>query len=114
MKVIDQYVSNRVSLYNGDSIEILKGLPDHCIHYAIFSPPFSSLYTYSNSDRDLGNSTGDDQFYQHFLFLVKQFYFFVRIELVKFVVVFATTCKVINSPHSTLISRTTTVSKKVV
>lgn len=72
MKVIDQYVSNRVSLYNGDSIEILKGLPDHCIHYAIFSPPFSSLYTYSNSDRDLGNSTGDDQFYQHFLFLVKE------------------------------------------
>ena len=58
MKVIDQYVSDRVSLYNGDSIEILKGLPEHCIHYAMFSPPFSSLYTYSNSDRDMGNSTG--------------------------------------------------------
>ena len=72
MKVIDQYVSDRVSLYNGDSIEILKGLPEHCIHYAMFSPPFSSLYTYSNSDRDMGNSTGDDQFYQHFLFLVKE------------------------------------------
>lgn len=70
--VLGQYISNRVSLYNGDSIEILRGLPDGSVHYSIFSPPFSSLYTYSNSDRDMGNSSGDDEFYTHFGYLVTE------------------------------------------
>lgn len=72
VNVLDQYVSDRVSLYNGDSVEVLKGLPDNCIHYAIFSPPFSSLYTYSNSDRDMGNSASDEQFNTHFKFLIRE------------------------------------------
>ncbi len=72
VNVLDQYVSNRVSLYNGDSVEVLKGLPDNSIHYAIFSPPFSSLYTYSNSDRDMGNSASDAQFNTHFKFLIHE------------------------------------------
>ena len=71
-KVLDQYVSRRVSLYHGDSVEILKGLPDNSIHYSLFSPPFSSLYTYSNSDRDMGNSTNDAQFYTHFGYLIQE------------------------------------------
>lgn len=70
--VLDQYVSDRVSLYNGDSIEILRGLPDGSVHYSIFSPPFSSLYTYSNSDRDMGNSSGDEEFYTHFGYLITE------------------------------------------
>lgn len=70
--VLDQYVSDRVSLYHGDSVEMLYGLPDNCLHYSIFSPPFSSLYTYSNSDRDMGNSASDDQFYKHFGFLIHE------------------------------------------
>ena len=71
-KVLDQYVSRRVSLYHGDSVEILKGLPDNSIHYSLFSPPFSSLYTYSNSDRDMGNSANDTQFYTHFGYLIHE------------------------------------------
>lgn len=70
--VLNQYISDRVSLYNGDSIEILRGLPDGSVHYSIFSPPFSSLYTYSNSDRDMGNSSGDDEFYAHFGYLITE------------------------------------------
>lgn len=60
-QVISQYITDKVSLYHGDSVEILHGLPDGSVHYIIFSPPFSSLYTYSNSDRDMGNSASDDQ-----------------------------------------------------
>lgn len=56
MKVLDQQFGNGWVLYNGDSCEVLKGLPDNSIHYSITSIPFASLYTYSNSDRDLGNS----------------------------------------------------------
>jgi len=74
MNVLDQEVTEKFSLYNGDSVEVLKGIPDDSIHYSIFSPPFASLYTYSNSDRDMGNSKTDDEFYEHFEYLVNELY----------------------------------------
>jgi hypothetical protein len=57
-------------LYLGDSCEIIKTMPDNSIHYMIFSPPFASLFTYSNSDRDMGNARTRDEFFQHFDFLI--------------------------------------------
>ena len=74
MKVLDQVTENKYAVYNGDSCEVVKAIPDDSIHYTIFSPPFASLYTYSNSDRDMGNSKGDDEFYNHFIYLAKELY----------------------------------------
>ena len=74
MNVLNQEVNEKFSIYNGDSVEVLKGIPDDSIHYSIFSPPFASPYTYSNSDRDMGNSKTDDEFYEHFSYLVKELY----------------------------------------
>ena len=74
MKVLDQVTENKYAVYNGDSCEVVKAIPDNSIHYTIFSPPFASLYTYSNSDRDMGNSKGDDEFYNHFIYLAKELY----------------------------------------
>jgi DNA modification methylase len=74
MDVLEQVISKRYAAYNGDSCELIKNIPDNSIHYTIFSPPFASLYTYSNSDRDMGNSKGDDEFYTHFTFLAKELY----------------------------------------
>ncbi len=74
MNVLNQDVNEKFSIYNGDSVEVLKGIPDDSIHYSIFSPPFASLYTYSNSDRDMGNSKTDNEFYEHFSYLVKELY----------------------------------------
>ena len=74
MNVLEQIIENRYAIYNGDSCEIVKAIPDNSIHYTIFSPPFASLYTYSNSDRDMGNSKGDDEFYNHFIFLAQALY----------------------------------------
>jgi len=74
MNVLDQVVKDKYAIYNGDSCEFVKGIPDDSIHYTIFSPPFASLYTYSNSDRDMGNSKGDDEFYHHFEYLAKDLY----------------------------------------
>ncbi len=74
MKVINQYVTDKFSAYHGDCVEVMKGIPDSSVHYSIFSPPFASLYTYSNSDRDMGNSKDGDDFYTHFRFLVKELY----------------------------------------
>ena len=61
-------------LYHGDSCEILKGIPDNSIHYSITSIPFASLYTYSNSERDMGNSRSYEEFAQQYVFLGREWY----------------------------------------
>jgi DNA modification methylase len=72
MNVIDQRFSERWAMYLGDSCEALQGIPSNSIHYSIFSPPFASLYTYSASERDLGNCRTHSEFYAHFEFIVKE------------------------------------------
>lgn len=72
--VIDQCTTSDYALYHGDCVEVARGLPDNSVHYTIFSPPFGSLYTYSNSERDMGNSANDDEFYTHFIFLIKELF----------------------------------------
>lgn len=74
MEILNQKIDDRYAMYNGDCVEVLKGITDNSIHYSIFSPPFASLYTYSNSDRDMGNSASDNEFYEHFKFLVSELY----------------------------------------
>ena len=74
INVISQIVTDRYALYNGDSCEVLKGIPDNSIHYSIFSPPFASLYTYSNSERELGNCRTTSEFYEQFMFIVSELY----------------------------------------
>lgn len=70
MNILDQAGGENWTLANGDCIEVLNSLPENSIHLSIFSPPYASLYTYSNSDRDLGNSVNDEQFYEHFAHVV--------------------------------------------
>jgi DNA modification methylase len=61
-------------LHLGDCVEVTSEMPDNSIDFSIFSPPFASLYTYSNSDRDMGNCTTYSEFYDHFRFLVAQLF----------------------------------------
>jgi hypothetical protein len=58
----------------GDCIELIKDVPTDSVHYSIQSPPFASLYCYSASERDLGNSRTHAEFYEHFSFLVEELY----------------------------------------
>lgn len=74
MKVKNQWITENAALYNGDSCEVLPELPENSVHYIIYSPPFASLYTYSNSDRDLGNCRTKSEFFEHFEFIVKELY----------------------------------------
>jgi len=53
----------------GDCIELIRGVKTDSVHYSIFSPPFASLYTYSASERDMGNCRTHAEFYEHFRFL---------------------------------------------
>lgn len=74
MNVKNQYVDGKMALYHGDSCEVLTEIPDNSIHFEIYSPPFASLYTYSNSERDLGNCKSNSEFFEQFDFIVKELY----------------------------------------
>jgi DNA modification methylase len=67
-------IGEQYALYNGDSAEVLKMMPDDSVHYIIYSPPFQSLYVYSNSDRDLGNCRTAEEFYQQFRFIGEELF----------------------------------------
>lgn len=72
MNCIDQTTGEDFVIYHGDCVDVLRGIPDKSIHYSIFSPPFASLYTYSNSPRDMGNCRSNEEFFEHFAFLVEE------------------------------------------
>ena len=72
MNVLDQYITDDVAWYNGDSAEVLTHLPTASVDLSVFSPPFQSLYTYSPSERDLGNSANPETFWEHFGFVSRE------------------------------------------
>jgi DNA modification methylase len=61
-------------LHLADCVDLASEIEDNSVGLAVFSPPFASLYTYSNSDRDMGNCADNDAFYAHFSYLVEQLY----------------------------------------
>lgn len=72
MNVLHQTVTDRFALYHADTVDVARGLPDKSVDFSVFSPPFASLYTYSNSPRDMGNVKDDDEFFAHYDFLIEQ------------------------------------------
>ena len=56
----------------GDSCERLGELPDESIDLSVYSPPFASLFTYSPSERDLGNSANRAEFFEHYGFIIRE------------------------------------------
>jgi len=72
VKVIDQKITDRYSIYHGDTVDVAKALPDDSVHFSVFSPPFETLYTYSNSDRDMGNAKSSAEFWTHYRYLIDQ------------------------------------------
>jgi hypothetical protein len=61
-------------LHQADCVHLASEMESESVDYTVFSPPFASLYTYSNSDYDMGNCRDDDGFYQQFRFLVDQMF----------------------------------------
>jgi DNA modification methylase len=56
----------------GDCVDVAKSMPDNSVDFSVFSPPFASLYTYSASERDMGNCKNVEEFGKHFRFLIKE------------------------------------------
>jgi DNA methylase len=72
VKVINQSEGTHWKLYHADCVDVAKGIPDNSIHFSVYSPPFESLYTYSNSERDLGNCKTSEMFWEHYKFLIAE------------------------------------------
>jgi len=71
-EVINQSSGKDWTMFNGDCVEVVGMLPDNSIDFSIFSPPYLSMFTYSSSDRDMGNCKSEPDFHTHFKFLVDE------------------------------------------
>lgn len=58
------------SLFHGDCVDVLRQLPDRSVGFTVYSPPFSNLFVYSDSEADMGNSTDDGEFFRHYGFML--------------------------------------------
>ncbi len=58
--------------YHGDCVSVTSQMPDACIDFSVYSPPFGSLFVYSDSALDMGNSSSDGEFAEHYGFLVRE------------------------------------------
>ena len=74
MAVMDQKITDRFAIYNGDCVEVMQSLPAEKVHLSIYSPPFGGLYHYSSSERDLSNCKDYTQFFEHYAFVVRELF----------------------------------------
>lgn len=70
--VTDTSIGNGWKLMLGDSCERLAEIETDSVGLSVYSPPFASLYTYSPSTRDLGNSRTEDEFFEHYRFIIRE------------------------------------------
>lgn len=73
-KIYNEYTTDHFALYNGDCVQVVGNLPDNSVDYTIYSPPFASLYTYSDSSEDMGNARSYEEFFEHFAFLATELF----------------------------------------
>lgn len=73
----DDYMTDEASgetfdLWLGDSCERMADIGDESVDLSVYSPPFASLYTYSPSVRDLGNSGDRAEFFEHYGYIIRE------------------------------------------
>lgn len=66
------------TLHNADCIDLAREIDSNSIDFIIYSPPFESLFTYSNSDRDMGNNKSSEDFRQHYQYLIDETFRILR------------------------------------
>lgn len=62
------------TMHHGDCVDVVRKLDAESVGYSVFSPPFASLYTYTDDARDMGNCTDEDEFFAHFRYLIPELY----------------------------------------
>jgi hypothetical protein len=72
--VVNQAQGDGWMLWHADCVDVVRGLPANSLHYSIYSPPFQSLYTFSDDPRDMSNCADDETFWTHYRFLIAEMY----------------------------------------
>lgn len=72
MNTPKEVITEKYAIYNGDCVEGMKQLPDECVDFSIYSPPFAGLYQYSSDERDMSNCISRDEFFTHYEFAVRE------------------------------------------
>lgn len=75
---MEQDMTERHALYNGDCVEVMRELPDDFVDLSVFSPPFANLYIYSDDLRDMGNCANEQEFFEQMDFMTEQLYRIMR------------------------------------
>jgi DNA modification methylase len=70
--VLDQLVTGRYAIYNGDAIDVMAAMPTGSIHLSIYSPPFGGLYHYSSNERDLSNARNYSEFFDQYGYFIDE------------------------------------------
>jgi DNA modification methylase len=70
MKILDQHDGESFSAFHVDTVEFTAQLPDNSVDFSVYSPPFASLYIYSQSERDMGNVGSEQEFFEQYKHLV--------------------------------------------
>jgi hypothetical protein len=68
--VLDQEITGKYAIYNGDCLEVMSSLPDGSVHLSVYSPPFGGLYHYTSSERDLSNCRSYEEFFEQYGYVV--------------------------------------------
>ena len=70
----DEKKTDNYWLMKGDSCQEIKRIPDNSVDLIVFSPPFSSLFTYSNYIHDMGNNDSHEEFFKQYEYLLNDLY----------------------------------------
>lgn len=65
-------ISDNWTMMLGDSCERMSEIPSDSVDLSVYSPPFAMLFTYSDSDRDLGNSETREEFFEHYGYIIRE------------------------------------------
>ena len=71
VKCLNEEHGDNYAAYQGDCVDVLSQFPDESVGFSVYSPPFGSLFVYSESAADMGNST-DAEFADHYAFMVRE------------------------------------------
>ena len=64
----------RFAAYNGDCCAVTPQLPTESVGFSIYSPPFQNIFVYSDSEADMGNCSSDEEFNEHYRYLIREIY----------------------------------------
>lgn len=78
LRCLNEKHSEAFAAYHGDCVDVVRQLPDKSIDFSVYSPPFSGLYIYNDSEADMGNSADDGEFLDHYRYLTEHLFRVMR------------------------------------